>query len=45
MTHELFKELVEKHGMRIIEQKPIQISPGNEYWGGVDFISIFEKNG
>ena len=45
MTQEVFKELVESHGMKIIEQKPIQISPGNEYWGGIDIISIFEKNG
>lgn len=43
MTTIIFKELVEKYGMVVIEQKEIQINDGNEIWNGVDVISIFEK--
>ena len=43
MTAEVFKSLVEKHDMKIIEQKSIQINEGNEGWDGFDVISIFEK--
>jgi len=43
MSPEKFKELVEKNGMEIIEQRPIQISEGNEYWTAHDTISIFQK--
>lgn len=38
MTDIEFKELVEKHGMKIISQKPIKLSEGI-----IDVISIFEK--
>ena len=44
MNGEIFKEIVEKHNMRIINQKPIKISEGNEVWTAFDIISIFEKN-
>jgi len=43
MTTEVFKTLVEKHGMNIIEQKSIKIDEGNEDWDGFDVISIFVK--
>lgn len=43
MSPEKFKELVEKNGMEIIEQRPIQISEGNERWSAHDTISIFQK--
>ena len=47
MTPIYFKELVEKHNMKIVEQKEIQISNtidrNNNFI--IDTISIFEKNG
>jgi len=39
----VFKSLVEKHGMEIIEQKTITFEPLNG-WDGKDVISIFQKN-
>ena len=43
----IFKELVEKHDMKIVEQKEIKISTlidiNNNFI--TDTISIFEKNG
>jgi ubiquinone/menaquinone biosynthesis C-methylase UbiE len=47
MTPFLFKELVEKHNMKIVEQKEIQISTLIDRNNNViiDTISIFEKNG
>lgn len=42
MTIEVFKELVEKFGMRVIEQKPITFEPLNG-WSGTDYITIFQK--
>jgi SAM-dependent methyltransferase len=42
MDPETFKGLVEKHGMKIVEQKSIKFdSLGN--WDGTDCITIFEK--
>ena len=38
----LFQEMVESHGMRIIEQKPITFEPLNG-WSGTDYITIFQK--
>ena len=47
MTPFFFKELVEKHNMKIVEQKEIQISTLVDRNNNViiDTISIFEKNG
>lgn len=42
MTPEIFKELVEKHNMKIIEQKTIKFEPEGK-WDGTDCITIFEK--
>lgn len=42
MTPEIFKELVEKHNMKIVEQKPIKFEALGE-WDGTDCITIFEK--
>jgi len=42
MDSYIFKELVEKHGMEIVEQKPIQFN-SVESWSGTDIISIFQK--
>jgi hypothetical protein len=45
--YQFFKELVEKHNMRIVEQKEIQIGTLIDRNNNViiDTISIFEKNG
>ena len=43
MGLDLFKELVEKYGMIILDQKNIKISDGNDDWLGVDTITIFQK--
>jgi SAM-dependent methyltransferase len=44
MGGDMFKELVEKHGMVILEQKKIKVSDTNGVnWSGVDLISIFQK--
>lgn len=47
MLPELFQKLVEKHNMRVVEQKPIQVSPSKDINNNpiTDFITIFEKNG
>jgi len=42
MNPELFKSLVEKHNMKVIEQKTINFEPVDA-WNGVDSITIFEK--
>lgn len=42
MNPELFKSLVEKNGLSIVEQKPIKFNPFGS-WDGTDVISIFEK--
>jgi len=42
MDPEMFKSLVEKNGMSIIEQKIIKFDPLGD-WDGTDTISIFEK--
>ena len=42
MTPKIFKELVEKHNMKIIEQKEIKFEPEG-FWDGTDCITIFEK--
>jgi hypothetical protein len=43
MGLDLFKELVEKYGMIILDQKNIKTSDGNDNWNGVDIITIFQK--
>ena len=43
MSRDSFKELVEKYGMVILDQKNIKISDGNDGWFGVDTITIFQK--
>jgi SAM-dependent methyltransferase len=43
MGVDLFKELVEKYGMIILDQKNIKISDGNDGWNGIDTITIFQK--
>jgi ubiquinone/menaquinone biosynthesis C-methylase UbiE len=42
MNPELFKSLVEKHNMKIVEQKIIKFEPLGS-WDGTDSITIFEK--
>jgi ubiquinone/menaquinone biosynthesis C-methylase UbiE len=42
MNPELFKSLVEKHNMKVIEQKTINFAPVGA-WDGTDSITIFEK--
>jgi hypothetical protein len=42
MNPELFKLLVEKHNMKVIEQKTINFTPVGA-WDGTDSITIFEK--
>lgn len=42
MSPELFKNLVEKNGLEIIDQKPLKFNPLGS-WNGTDVISIFEK--
>jgi SAM-dependent methyltransferase len=42
MTPEVFKHLVEKHNMKIVEQKTINFEPVG-MWDGTDSITIFEK--
>jgi ubiquinone/menaquinone biosynthesis C-methylase UbiE len=42
MNPELFKSLVEKHKMKVVEQKTIKFEPLGE-WDGTDSITIFEK--
>jgi ubiquinone/menaquinone biosynthesis C-methylase UbiE len=42
MNPETFKELVEKHNMKVIEQKEIKFESLGE-WDGTDCITIFEK--
>ena len=42
MNPELFKSLVEKHNMKIVEQKTIKFE-GVGNWDGTDSITIFEK--
>jgi len=42
MNPELFKLLVEKHNMKVIEQKTINFAPVGA-WDGTDSITIFEK--
>jgi len=42
MNPEVFKSLVEKHNMRVIEQKTINF-PAVGIWDGTDSITIFEK--
>ena len=42
MTPDVFKSLVEKHNMKVVEQKTIKFEPLGE-WDGTDSITIFEK--
>lgn len=42
MTPEIFKSLVEKHNMTVVEQKTIKFEPSGA-WDGTDSITIFEK--
>jgi SAM-dependent methyltransferase len=42
MTPDIFRGLVEKHNMKIVEQKTIKFEPLGE-WDGTDSITIFEK--
>ena len=42
MTPEIFKSLVEKHNMVIVEQKEIKFEPLGS-WDGTDCITIFQK--
>jgi len=42
MDPTIFKSLVEKNNMSVIEQKPINFEPLGE-WDGTDNITIFEK--
>ena len=42
MTPDVFKSLVEKHNMKIVEQKTIKFEPLGA-WDGTDSITIFEK--
>jgi SAM-dependent methyltransferase len=42
MTPEIFKSLVEKHNMKIVEQKTIKFESVG-LWDGTDSITIFEK--
>jgi SAM-dependent methyltransferase len=42
MNPELFKSLVEKHNMKVVEQKTINFTPVGA-WDGTDTITIFEK--
>ena len=42
MTPDIFKDLVEKHNMKIVEQKTIKFEPLGE-WDGTDSITIFQK--
>jgi SAM-dependent methyltransferase len=42
MSPELFKSLVEKNDLEIIEQKPLKFNPLGS-WSGTDMISIFQK--
>jgi len=42
MTPEIFKSLVEKHNMNIVEQKTIKFEQVG-IWDGTDSITIFEK--
>jgi len=42
MTPDVFKYLVEKHNMKIVEQKTINFEPVG-MWDGTDSITIFEK--
>jgi len=42
MNPDLFKSLVEKHNMKIVEQKTINFEPVDA-WNGTDSITIFEK--
>jgi SAM-dependent methyltransferase len=42
MNPELFKSLVEKHKMKVVEQKTIKFEPLGE-WNGTDSITTFEK--
>ena len=42
MNPDKFKELVEKHNMKVIEQKGISFEPLGD-WNGTDCITIFEK--
>jgi hypothetical protein len=43
MTPEIFKDLVEKHNMKVVEQKSINFEPLGA-WDGTDCITIFEKS-
>ena len=43
MTPDMFSSLVEKHGMKVVEQKTIKFDSVGE-WDGTDSITIFEKN-
>lgn len=43
MTPEIFKSLVEKHNMKVVEQKTIKFEPLG-LWDGTDSITIFEKS-
>jgi SAM-dependent methyltransferase len=43
MTPDVFSSLVEKHGMKVVEQKTIKFDPLGG-WDGTDSITIFEKN-
>jgi hypothetical protein len=42
MTPDVFRGLVEKHNMKIVEQKTIKFEPFGA-WDGTDSITIFEK--
>lgn len=42
MTPEIFKSLVEKHDMNVVEQRTIMFKPLGQ-WDGTDSITIFEK--
>jgi ubiquinone/menaquinone biosynthesis C-methylase UbiE len=42
MTPEVFKSLVEKHNMKVVEQRTIMFKPLGQ-WDGTDNITIFEK--
>jgi SAM-dependent methyltransferase len=42
MTPDIFRGLVKKHNMKIVEQKTIKFEPLGE-WDGTDSITIFEK--
>ena len=42
MTPDIFRSLVEKHNMKIVEQKTIKFEPLGE-WDGTDSITIFQK--